>query len=105
MNLVLFCRLEDGLRAVGVLDAIREHPLLMREVFVGGEKPLTAEQLLGLFEIVSSHTGATEDGRRTEQLCSGGTGWLRLLVCYTCDCPSVTLMNDKKPVATAYILK
>lgn len=64
MNLVLFCRLEDGLRAVGVLDAIREHPLLMREVFVGGEKPLTAEQLLGLFEIVSSPHGSN---RRREE--------------------------------------
>ncbi|KAJ8381338.1 hypothetical protein SKAU_G00021160 [Synaphobranchus kaupii] len=53
-----------GLETLGLLKALRKHPLLMKTLFVGQEKPLEASELTALFEPMLSSEGSNK--RRDE---------------------------------------
>ncbi|KAK9977113.1 hypothetical protein ABG768_018934 [Culter alburnus] len=51
-------QLTEGLKTLGLGDAIKTYPEIMKPLFIGGSKPLEAEDLLGLFRINFSRPGS-----------------------------------------------
>lgn len=61
----MFPRLKEGLKTLGVLDAIVAHPVLFANSFCWREEVLTSEQFSELFKISFSTAGSNK--RRVEQ--------------------------------------
>ncbi len=53
-------RLKEGLKTLGVLEAVRQHPGLFKEVFCAGTNRLTAEQVKGIFAPQYSRRGTAK---------------------------------------------
>ncbi|MGL5904867.1 MAG: hypothetical protein ACRCZO_19440, partial [Cetobacterium sp.] len=52
------------MKTLGLGDAIKTYPEIMKPLFIGGSKPLEAEDLLGLFRVNFSRPGSNR--RRVE---------------------------------------
>lgn len=65
----LFERLKEGLKTLGVLNAIEEHSTVMEELFCGGPPPLSAASLLDLFKVQYSLKGSNR--RALEEVAVG----------------------------------
>lgn len=50
----------EGLKALGVLSALREHPKQMTALFIKKDLPLTAEFMEELFKITLSEPGSNQ---------------------------------------------
>lgn len=55
--LVLY-RLSEGLNTLGLLDLMKIHPGIFKEVFSSSERPLKATDLISLFEATLSPPGS-----------------------------------------------
>ncbi|KAM9466270.1 G2/M phase-specific E3 ubiquitin-protein ligase-like [Clarias gariepinus] len=66
-----FERFCDGLKALGVLDALQRYPLQMMCLFMKPEKALTAADLESLFQIIHSERGSN----RFQQECHTLAFW------------------------------
>ncbi|XP_016086209.1 G2/M phase-specific E3 ubiquitin-protein ligase-like [Sinocyclocheilus grahami] len=55
-----FERFRDGMKTLGVLDAIQRHPTSFRPILCHEPAPLTADVLEGLFEIRLSQKGSNK---------------------------------------------
>lgn len=62
--LLLGYRLAEGLSCMGLLEAVQQHPEVLKRVFVGGGEPLRTEDLLGLFTV---HQAPQGGNRRREE--------------------------------------
>ncbi|TDH12794.1 hypothetical protein EPR50_G00051550 [Perca flavescens] len=63
--MIHFYRFREGMKTLGVLDAIRMHPDAFRPLFCHEPSPLTADVLEQLFEIRLSAVGRNK--RRAEE--------------------------------------
>lgn len=67
MCIIDFSRFEDGLRTLGVLDAIRAHPVEMQALFVvGSGSTLSLDEFNDAFTIMYSAEGSNRYRQETE---------------------------------------